>query len=121
MPANFHAPRPFSATTQVHPAYLPALHKSGRLERRLATATVAAVGIGYGLAKYRQHQADQWGQQHPQSFHDAQAVAAPATAALATDPSKEVVENAYGDRTSIAELEAAVVAYETQTQTRRKD
>ncbi|KAI4864174.1 hypothetical protein F4820DRAFT_345004 [Hypoxylon rubiginosum] len=111
MPANFTAPRPFSATSQVHPSYLPALHKSGRIERRLATATVAAVGIGYGLAKYRAYQAEQWQQQQPpQSFHNAEA--SPAMVAAAADPQKEAVENAYGDRTTLAELEAAVVAYE---------
>ncbi|KAI5921497.1 hypothetical protein F4810DRAFT_339933 [Camillea tinctor] len=52
-----HATRPFSTTTQVYPAYLPALHKTGRMEKKLATATVAAVGIGYGLARYKQAQA----------------------------------------------------------------
>ncbi|KAI1774880.1 hypothetical protein F4818DRAFT_441705 [Hypoxylon cercidicola] len=114
MPANF-APRPFSATSQVHPSYLPALHKSGRIERRLATATVAAVGIGYGLAKYRAYQAEQWQHQQTQAFHNAEA--SPAMVAVAADPQKEAVENAYGDRTSLAELEAAVVAYER----RRKD
>lgn len=112
--ANF-APRPFSATSQVHPSYLPALHKSGRIERRLATATVAAVGIGYGLAKYRAYQAEQWQhqqhqQQSAQSFRNAET--SPAMVAAAADPQKEAVENAYGDRTSLAELEAAVVAYE---------
>ncbi|KAI1767801.1 hypothetical protein GGR53DRAFT_463060 [Hypoxylon sp. FL1150] len=110
--ANF-APRPFSATSQVHPSYLPALHKSGRIERRLATATIAAVGIGYGLAKYRAYQAEQWQQQPQQqpaqSFRNAEA--SPALT-VAADPQKEAVENAYGDRTTLAELEAAVVAYE---------
>ncbi|KAI1376994.1 hypothetical protein F4677DRAFT_63985 [Hypoxylon crocopeplum] len=118
MPMNLSSPRPFSATSPVHPSYLPALHKSGRIERGLATATVAAVGIGYGLAKYKALKADQWQREHhvqeQQSFRNGDAVAAAAAAAVAVTADNEAVEIAYGDRTSLAELEAAVVAYETR-------
>ncbi|KAI2617691.1 hypothetical protein GGS26DRAFT_596242 [Hypomontagnella submonticulosa] len=130
MPANFGAPRPFSATSPVHPSYLPALHKSGRIERRLATATVAAIGVGYGLAKYRALKAEEWQQEHhaqqAQLFRSADAATAapvlipvtvPVETAAARQKQNEVVENAYGDRSSLAELEAAVAAYEA----RRKD
>ncbi|KAI0380560.1 hypothetical protein F5Y04DRAFT_256957 [Hypomontagnella monticulosa] len=124
MPANFGAPRPFSATSPVHPSYLPALHKSGRIERRIATATVAAIGVGYGLAKYRSLKADEWqAQQHAQQaqlFRSAEAtpipVPVPVESAVAASRQKqnEIVENAYGDRSSLAELEAAVAAYEAR-------
>ncbi|KAI1382958.1 uncharacterized protein F4822DRAFT_87916 [Hypoxylon trugodes] len=122
MPMNLNTPRPFSAASPVHPSYLPALHKSGRIERGIATATVAAVGIGYGLAKYKAAKAEQWQKEHhvqqQQMFRSAEAVVAPATVAVPQqNAAVEAVENAYGDRTSLAELEAAVVAYET----RRKD
>ncbi|KAI2611930.1 hypothetical protein GGR54DRAFT_616521 [Hypoxylon sp. NC1633] len=121
MPMNLSSPRPFSATSPVHPSYLPALHRSSRIERRIATATIAAVGIGYGLAKYKALQAEQWQQQQhhvqeQQSFRNADATAAMVPVATISKKN-EAVENAYGDRTSLAELEAAVVAYEA----RRKD
>ncbi|KAI1134008.1 hypothetical protein F5Y05DRAFT_417672 [Hypoxylon sp. FL0543] len=119
MPMNLNPPRPFSATSPVHPSYLPALHKSGRIERRLATATVAAVGIGYGLAKYRAVKAEQWQKERhveqEQLFRSAEMV--PAVAVATPNHQNEAVEaleNAYGDRTNLAELEAAVAAYETR-------
>ncbi|KAI8962975.1 hypothetical protein F5Y11DRAFT_320984 [Daldinia sp. FL1419] len=120
MPLNFNAPRPFSATTPVHPSYLPALHKSGRIERTIATATVAAVGIGYGLAKYRALKADKWQQEHhahqEQLFRSAETIPAAVQISVPTAEASrnEAVENAYGDRTSLTELEAAVAAYETR-------
>ncbi|KAI1415474.1 hypothetical protein F5Y13DRAFT_156113 [Hypoxylon sp. FL1857] len=122
MPINLNTPRPFSATSPVHPSYLPALHKSGRIERGLATVTVAAVGIGYGLAKYRAIKAEQWGKEHhvekEQLFRSAEAVPAMAVATpTRQSEAVEALENAYGDRTNLAELEAAVATYET----RRKD
>ncbi|KAI0834380.1 hypothetical protein F5Y06DRAFT_279070 [Hypoxylon sp. FL0890] len=123
MPMNLNTPRPFSATSPVHPSYLPALHKSGRIERGIATATVAAVGIGYGLAKYKAIKAEQWQKEHhaeqEQSFRSAEMVPAMAVATPATHQNEavEALEKAYGDRTSLAELEAAVATYET----RRKD
>ncbi|KAI0110275.1 hypothetical protein F4814DRAFT_426398 [Daldinia grandis] len=128
MPANFSAPRPFSATTPVYPSYLPVLHKSGRIERTIATATVAAVGIGYGLAKYRAIKANKWQQEHhvqqEQLFRSAEAIPAtvpipipvPVSVSVPTAEASrnEAVENAYGDRTSLTELEAAVAVYETR-------
>ncbi|KAI1074056.1 hypothetical protein F5B20DRAFT_473306 [Whalleya microplaca] len=96
--------RPFSTTSQVHPHYLPALHKSGRVERTVATATVAAVGIGYGIAKYKQGIADQK-QQYSQSAQ---------SEAAARKQQTEAIMDAYGDRSSLAELEAAVQAYDAQ-------
>ncbi|OTB01662.1 hypothetical protein M426DRAFT_212268 [Hypoxylon sp. CI-4A] len=121
MPMNLNT-RPFSAASPVHPSYLPALHKSGRIERGLATATVAAVGIGYGLAKYKALKSEQWQQEHhvqqQQLFRSAETgAAAPAMAVAAQSHShvqNEAVENAYGDRTSLAELEAAVATYEAR-------
>ncbi|KAI1485572.1 hypothetical protein F5X96DRAFT_674494 [Biscogniauxia mediterranea] len=98
-----HASRPFSTTTQVYPAYLPTLHKTGRMEKKLATAAVAAVGIGYGLARYKQSQSQSQSQSEQQK-----------------QKRSEALMNAYGDRSSLAELEAAVQAYDSQTQTQQK-
>ncbi|KAI2609342.1 uncharacterized protein GGS25DRAFT_211678 [Hypoxylon fragiforme] len=127
MPMNLNAPRPFTATSPVHPSYLPALHKSGRIERGIATATIAAVGIGYGLARYKALQSEQWQKQQQaaqhQTFRSADMVGAPAMAVVTvasttsngnSRAANEAVEDAYGDRTSLAELEAAVAAYERE-------
>ncbi|KAL7628470.1 hypothetical protein AAE478_002673 [Parahypoxylon ruwenzoriense] len=105
MPISFNSPRPFSATSQVHPSYLPALHKSSRLEKKLITATVVAVGIGYGLAKYKESKTEQ--QQREQLSQGARA-------AVAARKQNEALQDAYGDRSNLAELEAAVVAYEAR-------
>ncbi|KAI1334982.1 hypothetical protein F5Y15DRAFT_399923 [Xylariaceae sp. FL0016] len=108
-----HASRPFSTTSQVYPAYLPALHKSRRVEKKLVTATVAAVGIGYGLAKYRQGQLEQQ-QQQQQPYYHTTAEASAAAAAARQRADNNSMMDAYGDRSSLAELEAAVKAYEMQ-------
>ncbi|KAI1260561.1 hypothetical protein F5Y18DRAFT_250704 [Xylariaceae sp. FL1019] len=97
MPSNT---RPFTTTSQVHPGHLPKLYRTGRMEKKLATATVAAVGIGYGLAKYKEFQAQQ-------EYANAESEAARRRQA-------EAMMDAYSDRGSLAELEAAVAAYETQ-------
>ncbi|GAW20086.1 hypothetical protein ANO14919_095820 [Xylariales sp. No.14919] len=91
--------RPFSTTSHVYPSHLPTLYKSGRLEKKLATATVAVVGIGYGMAKYKEYQ-------EQQQYHNTEAEAA-------SRRQSEAMMNAYADRSSLAELEAAVQAYET--------
>ncbi|KAK6958454.1 hypothetical protein Daesc_001255 [Daldinia eschscholtzii] len=120
MPASFNAPRPFSAASPVYPHYLPALHKSGRIERTIATATIAAVGIGYGLSKYKAIKSEKWQQEHhvqqEQLFHNAETIPAtvPIPVPTAESSRNEALENAYGDRTSLSELEAAVAAYETR-------
>ncbi|KAI0447153.1 hypothetical protein F4803DRAFT_546686 [Xylaria telfairii] len=93
------AARPFSTTSHVHPSHLPALYKSGRLEKKIATATVAVVGIGYGLSKYKEFQ-------EKRQYYNTEAEAA-------SRRQSEAMMNAYADRSSLAELEAAVKAYET--------
>ncbi|GAP91769.1 hypothetical protein SAMD00023353_7100280 [Rosellinia necatrix] len=90
--------RPFSTASHVHPSHLPALYKSGRLEKKIATATVAVVGIGYGVAKYKEYQ-------EQQQYQNAEAQAA-------SRRQSEAIMDAYADRSSLAELEAAVKAYE---------
>ncbi|KAI2472673.1 hypothetical protein F4781DRAFT_317936 [Annulohypoxylon bovei var. microspora] len=119
MPMNLSPARPFTAASPVHPSYLPALHKSGRIERGIATATVAAVGIGYGLAKYKAIKADQWQKEHhvekQQLFRSAEAVPAMAVATPShRGEAVEALENAYGDRSNLSELEAAVATYESR-------
>ncbi|KAI1441880.1 hypothetical protein F5Y02DRAFT_273123 [Annulohypoxylon stygium] len=119
MPMNMSPVRPFTAASPVHPSYLPALHKSGRIERGIATAAVAAVGIGYGLTKYKAIKADQWQKEHhveqQQMFRSAEMVPAMAVATPShRSEAVEALENAYGERTNLAELEAAVATYESR-------
>ncbi|KAI0145581.1 hypothetical protein GGR57DRAFT_296202 [Xylariaceae sp. FL1272] len=95
---------PFTTTSQVHPGHLPTLYRTGRMEKKLATAAVAAIGIGYGLAKYKELK-------NEQEYANAESEAARRRQA-------EAMMDAYSDRASLAELEAAVAAYETQ---RRKN
>ncbi|KAJ3578170.1 hypothetical protein NPX13_g2389 [Xylaria arbuscula] len=90
--------RPFSTTSHVYPSHLPTLYKSGRMEKKLATATAAVVGIGYGMAKYKQYQ-------EQQQYYSTEADAA-------RRRHNEAMMNAYADRSSLAELEAAVAAYD---------
>ncbi|KAI1102735.1 hypothetical protein F4804DRAFT_312077 [Jackrogersella minutella] len=121
MPMNLNA-RPFSATSPVHPSYLPALHRSGRFERGIVTAAAAAVGIGYGLMKYKTIKAEQWQKEHKveqqQLFRSAEVAPAMVVATPSRQsPAVEALENAYGERTNLSELEAAVSTYES----RRKD
>lgn len=67
-----------------------------------AIAAVAAVGIGYGVSKYREVAANK----QQQEFEAAQRRRA------------EAMMEAYGDRDSLESLEAAVKAYETQRMSR---
>lgn len=67
---------------------------------RSATVAVAAVGIGYGMAKYKEYQ-------EQQQYYTTEAQAA-------TRRQSEAIMDAYADRSSLAELEAAVKAYEAQ-------
>ncbi|KAK7752818.1 hypothetical protein SLS62_005160 [Diatrype stigma] len=98
----------FYSTSQVHPTYLPALHKSGRIEKKLAIAAVAAVGVGYGLKKYKEIQIDRQEQYAAQSMSMREAEERRRSEAMMMD--------AYGDRSSLDSLEAAVKAYDSQRQ-----
>ncbi|KAI0404548.1 hypothetical protein F4802DRAFT_597977 [Xylaria palmicola] len=97
------ASRPFSTTSHVYPSHLPALYKSGRMEKKFATATAAVLGVGYGVSKYMEYQ-------EQQQYRTAEAEAA-------TRRQSEAMMNAYADRSSLAELEAAVQAYEVHRKT----
>ncbi|KAI1820058.1 hypothetical protein F4861DRAFT_92970 [Xylaria intraflava] len=99
MPPSSSA-RPFSTTSNVYPSHLPTLYKSGRLEKKFVTATAVAAGIGYGMTKYKEYR------EH-QNYQNAEAHAA-------SRRQQEAVMDAYADRSSLAELEAAVRAYEAQ-------
>ncbi|KAJ1334215.1 hypothetical protein MN608_04221 [Microdochium nivale] len=95
--------RPFSTASPVHPNYLPTLHKSGRMEKRLVAATIAAVGVGYGVSALRNNQI-QFSSSSSSSTSSGGSRTIRETALL----------DAYGDRGSLEELEAAVNAYGTQ-------
>ncbi|KAK8062475.1 hypothetical protein PG997_014572 [Apiospora hydei] len=73
------------------------------LTMKRVPVAVATVGIGYGVVKFKQ-------------FHTEQQAASQFTTPSAPDSAKHHAENlmnAYGDRSSLAELEAAVKHYET--------
>lgn len=98
-----HATKPFYAS-QVHPAYLPTLHKSGQIEKRLAVAAVAAASIGYGLNKYKEVRIERQ-EQRAQSMHEME---------QRRRAEAEAMMDAYGDRENLDSLEAAVKAYDAQ-------
>ncbi|KAI0163784.1 hypothetical protein BJ166DRAFT_301107 [Pestalotiopsis sp. NC0098] len=97
--------RPFSTISGVHPAYLPGLHKASRMEKKLVPAAVATVSIGYGIVKYKQTQAGQQQQQQAQAAQQMES---------SRQAEADIMMAAYGDRSSLAELEAAMKAYEQQ-------
>lgn len=70
------------------------------MEKKFATAAAAVVGIGYGMAKYKEYQ-------EQQQYYNAEAQAA-------SRRQSEAIMDAYADRSSLAALEAAVKAYEAQ-------
>ncbi|KAI1326425.1 hypothetical protein F5Y16DRAFT_228585 [Xylariaceae sp. FL0255] len=114
------ANRPFTTVSHVHPSHLPALYKRGRMEKKLATATVAAVGIGYGVAKLKEYQtaSTQGGTSSSSSSSSSYQQAAEAEAARRRHA--EAMMDAYSDRSSLAELEAAVRAYESHHQSQSR-
>ncbi|KAK8078999.1 hypothetical protein PG994_002806 [Apiospora phragmitis] len=74
------------------------------LTMKRVPVAVATVGIGYGVVKYKQFHTEQ------------QAAAQFSPSPSAPDAAKAHAENlmdTYGDRSSLAELEAAVKHYET--------
>ncbi|KAI0485321.1 hypothetical protein GGR56DRAFT_69040 [Xylariaceae sp. FL0804] len=103
--------RPFSSASQVYPSYLPALHRSGRMEKRIATAVLATGGICYGALYYTQKQGQY---QQRSQLHHASAYSGAASDARKTPEQlrQDAMDDAYGGRDSLAELEAAVQAYE---------
>lgn len=73
-----------------------------RLRCRMRTSRLMARAIGYGLGLYRQMQVDAPRRQ----------MAAAQKASVLSEERSARLENAYGDRSSLEELEAAVRAYE---------
>ncbi|ORY62396.1 uncharacterized protein BCR38DRAFT_486654 [Pseudomassariella vexata] len=70
--------------------------------RKRVPAAVATVGIVYGIAKYKQYRSEQ--QQRSQY----------STRRSAAEQHSNALMNAYGDRSSLAELEQAIKEYEAQ-------
>ncbi|KAH8649836.1 hypothetical protein BX600DRAFT_103184 [Xylariales sp. PMI_506] len=105
------AGRPFSTASGVHPAYLPSLHRASRVEKKLVPAAVATVGIGlsYGIARYRQTHGDS-------DYSSSAAETAAAVAAAQRRLEEARMMDAYGDRSSLADMDAAIKAYEQQQQ-----
>ncbi|KXJ91665.1 hypothetical protein Micbo1qcDRAFT_174699 [Microdochium bolleyi] len=113
------ASRPFSTVSPVHPNYLPTLHKSGRMEKRLVAATIAAVGVGYGLSALRHNQLH-FSSSGSSPGSDEFSASTPSSSSSSGSSSRKHREmamlDAYGDRGSLEELEAAVSAYNAQQQ-----
>ncbi|KAK4109071.1 hypothetical protein N656DRAFT_771246 [Canariomyces notabilis] len=96
--------RPLSTSARVHPSYLPYLHnasRNGMKSIKWVPPLVAVVGAGYGIASYREAQ----GSQRLAAAEQAEAERRRRNAALA---------DAYGDRSSLEELERAIKVYEAQ-------
>ncbi|KAJ9160946.1 hypothetical protein NKR19_g2742 [Coniochaeta hoffmannii] len=101
-----HAPsRPFSTSARVHPSYLPYMHttKAAKGAKWIAPA-VALAAVGYSVSAYKQAQAGR------------RALAAEESAAAERRrrQAAAVLDDAYGDRSSIEGLERAMRVYEAQ-------
>ncbi|KAL0935902.1 uncharacterized protein CTRU02_208117 [Colletotrichum truncatum] len=96
--------RAFSTNARIHPSYF--LQTPRRIAMRWIPPTVAVVAVGYGLNSYRQNMVQR-------------------RLAMAEEAEKRAVEDrkraaklldAYGDRSSLEELEKAMQVYEAQNQ-----
>ncbi|KAH7039617.1 uncharacterized protein B0I36DRAFT_357023 [Microdochium trichocladiopsis] len=120
--------RPFSTVSPVHPNYLPKLHKSGRMEKKLAAATIAALGVGYGVSALMNNQLHYSADDTASSSSSSSSSASYHSATGASSSSHREQQkrremamlDAYGDRGSLEELEAAVNAYASQQAERER-
>ncbi|KAL2022855.1 hypothetical protein VTK56DRAFT_4386 [Thermocarpiscus australiensis] len=96
--------RLLSSSARVHPSYLPYLHNASRRGGKgikWVPPLAAVIGAGYGVASYREAQADE-------------RLAAAEQAAEERRRREAALADAYGDRSSLAELERAMRVYEAQ-------
>ncbi|KXX78508.1 N-acetylglucosaminyl-phosphatidylinositol biosynthetic protein [Madurella mycetomatis] len=96
--------RLLSTSARVHPSYLPYLHNASRngvKGVKWVPPLVGAITAGYAVATYREAQAET----HLAQMQQAEVERRRKDAALA---------DAYGDRSSLEELEKAMKVYEAQ-------
>ncbi|KAB5572763.1 hypothetical protein GE09DRAFT_1217305 [Coniochaeta sp. 2T2.1] len=102
-----HSKAAFSTSARVHPSYLPnyihTASKSAKAAKWIPPA-LAVAAVGYGVSAYRQQ---------------AQLDQIPAASEVAERRRRQaalVLDDAYGDRTSLEGLERAMRVYEAQQQ-----
>ncbi|KAK3389790.1 hypothetical protein B0H63DRAFT_519023 [Podospora didyma] len=105
-PSQQTAKRLLSTSARVHPSYLPYLHNVSRGPQTMkwVPPLVALVGVGYGVAAYREGQIEK---------HLAKTSAAEQAEAERRRKNM-ILADAYGDRGSLEELEHAMRVYEAQ-------
>ncbi|KAB5554623.1 hypothetical protein GE09DRAFT_1058925 [Coniochaeta sp. 2T2.1] len=103
-----HSKAAFSTSARVHPSYLPSyIHtasKSAKAAKWIPPA-LAVAAVGYGVSAYRQ-----------QAQQIDQMPAASDAAERRRRQAALVLDDAYGDRTSLEGLERAMRVYEAQQQ-----
>ncbi|OIW31714.1 hypothetical protein CONLIGDRAFT_641499 [Coniochaeta ligniaria NRRL 30616] len=101
-----HAPsKHFSTSARVHPSYLPYMHTSKAAKgAKWIPPAVALAAAGYGVSAYRQAQMER---------HLA-AAEQDAAAERRRRQAAAVLDDAYGDRSSLEGLERAMRVYEAQ-------
>ncbi|KAK0636986.1 hypothetical protein B0T17DRAFT_482283 [Bombardia bombarda] len=110
--------RLLTTSARVHPSYLPYLHNASRGAKgaKWVPPLVALVGVGYGVASYRETQITR----HLSSTSTSVPAATTSAMMDATDVEKRrlkkanALADAYGDRSSLEELEHAMRVYEAQ-------
>lgn len=97
--------RNLTTTARVHPSYLPYLNNASRgTGVKWVPPLVAMVAVGYGVATYREAQIERH-------------LAAAEKADLERRRKNMALADAYGDRSSLEELEHAMRVYEAQQAT----
>ncbi|KAJ2902656.1 hypothetical protein MKZ38_000241 [Zalerion maritima] len=91
-------------TTKVYPAYLPYLHASKGLSRRWIAPTFVLAAVGLGITFLRTTRREQVDRM----------VAARQQESEHLKLRTKLLQDAYGDRTSLDELEKAIEVYETR-------
>ncbi|KAK3294400.1 uncharacterized protein B0H64DRAFT_186050, partial [Chaetomium fimeti] len=118
--------RLLTTSARVHPPYLPYLHNASRgggKGLKWLPPLAAAVTAGYAVSRYRDAQGPQ---QQGVFVHSPASSSTTSTTTSTTSASEEraetgrrrqqeaAMEDAYGDRGSLAELERALAVYEAQ-------
>ncbi|KAK3680569.1 hypothetical protein B0T22DRAFT_439196 [Podospora appendiculata] len=107
MSSPHQSTRPLMTSARVHPSYLPFIHNASRSTgkgMKWVPPLVTLVGVGYGVAAYREAQIGK---------HLASAAAADKAEAERRRKNAALAD-AYGDRNSIEALEHAMRVYEAQ-------
>ncbi|KAK3318836.1 hypothetical protein B0H66DRAFT_603401 [Apodospora peruviana] len=104
--------RPLMTSARVHPSYLPYVHNAARGKgAKWVPPLLAAVAVGYGVTTYREAQI----QKHLSAISNVPMPAQESEVEFEKRRQKaNALADAYGDRTSLEELEHAMRVYEAQ-------